>query len=88
MKYLFFALNFTPDKICEKYQIWTRPASDTHARFEAGPGEVDHGAAQHVPVFGGEHQRQVGLAWCEERGLFGLTFPFGEVNLIFSFVIL
>ena len=64
------------------------PAGDPGAGHEAGPGEVDHGAAQHVPVLGGEHQWQVGLAWCEERGLFGLTFPFGEVDLIFSFVIL
>ena len=37
----------------------TRPAGDPHAGLEAGPGEVDHGAAQHVPVLRGKHQRQV-----------------------------
>ena len=37
-----------------------KPAGHPHARLKARPGEVDHRAPQHVPVLGGEHQRQIG----------------------------
>ena len=49
-------------KVKSKTQKWKGrkgPAGDPHAGLKAGPGEVDHGAAQHVPVLRGKHQRQV-----------------------------
>ena len=40
--------------------LGVEPARDLLSRLEAGPGQVDPGAAQHVPVLRGEDQRQVG----------------------------
>ena len=34
-------------------------ADDPHVGGEAGAGHVDHGAAQHVTIFGGKRERQV-----------------------------